>query len=118
MATISRSISASIDWPPSSAASSAIASRSLSLAASPFQSRSARSIDAFSLRTVFALSELFQNPDVSVRLVSSASFASLAGVSKMPPQGLKPAVNGIDLLFQVFQKHGVLLIFLSAKDCV
>jgi hypothetical protein len=87
-----------------------MASRSLSLVASEFQSLSARSIVAFSFKRIFALSELSQNPDVSVRLVSSASFASLAGVSKMPPQSLESVVDYADLLFQVFQKHVVLLI--------
>jgi hypothetical protein len=48
------------------------------------------------------LSELFQKPEVSVRLVSSAKRASLAGVSKMPPQGLDPAVYFIQFLLCVF----------------
>jgi hypothetical protein len=79
-----------------------MASRSLCLRASDCQSLSERSIDAFSLRMVFALSVLFQKPVVSVRRVSSANFDSLAGVSKMPPQGLQPVFDDIDFLFEVF----------------
>jgi hypothetical protein len=79
-----------------------MASRSFTRRASDPQSLSARSIVAFSFRTMFALSELFQKPEVSVRLVSSAKRASLAGVSKMPPQGLDPAVYFIQFLLCVF----------------
>jgi hypothetical protein len=45
---------------------------------------------------------LSQNPVVSVRRVSSASFDSLAGVSKMPPQDLDPVFDVIEVLFEVF----------------
>ncbi len=73
------------------------------------QSLSERSIAAFSFSIAFALSVLFQNPAVSVRRVSSASFASLTGVSKMPPQDFEPVLDLVDLLFQIFYQHEILL---------
>jgi hypothetical protein len=79
-----------------------MASRSLRRFASEPQSLSDRSIAAFSFKTIFALSLLSQNPVVSVRRVSSASFDSLAGVSKMPPQDLDPVFDVIEVLFEVF----------------
>jgi hypothetical protein len=79
-----------------------MASRSLKRRASDPQSLSARSIAAFSFKTVFALSLSSQKPVVSVRRVSSASLDSLVGVSKMPPQDLEPVLDVIELLFQIF----------------
>jgi hypothetical protein len=79
-----------------------MASRSFRRAASVFQSFSERSIADFSFKTAFALSLLFQKPLVSVRRVSSSKRDSLAGVSKMPPQGLQPAFDVVELLFEVF----------------
>jgi hypothetical protein len=66
------------------------------------QSRNERSMEAFSFRMVFALSLLSQKPDVSVRRVSSSRRDSLTGASKMPPQGFDPAVDLVELLFEVF----------------
>src|SRR5512142_1344819 len=109
IASSSRSSSPRRASPPSSEASSAMASRSLKRRDSVFQSLSARSRDAFSFKTVFALSLPSQKPVVSVRRVSSSRRASLAGVSKMPPQGLEPAFDIDELLFEVFQKHSALL---------
>jgi hypothetical protein len=51
---------------------------------------------------MFALSLLSQKPVVSVRRTSSASFDSLAGVSKMPPQDFNPAFDVIEVLFEIF----------------
>src|SRR5574341_149143 len=59
----------------------------------------------FSLSIAFALFVLSQNPGVSMRRVSSSSFASLAGVSKMPPEGFHAGFDFSNFLFQVFQKH-------------
>jgi hypothetical protein len=79
-----------------------MASRSLRRFESVPQSLSDRSIAAFSFKTTFALSLLSQKPVVSVRRVSSASFDSLAGVSKMPPQDFDPVCNVFEVLFEVF----------------
>jgi len=79
-----------------------MASRSLSRFSRVFQSLSERSIDDFSFKTVFAFSLLSQKPVVSVRRVSSSKRDSFVGVSKMPPQGLQPAFDRIELLFEVF----------------
>ena len=78
-----------------------MASKSLSRLASVFQSLSERSIADFSFKTTFALSLLSQKPLVSVRRVSSSKRDSLAGVSKMPPQGLQPAFDVVELLLEV-----------------
>jgi hypothetical protein len=79
-----------------------MASKSFKRVTKACQSLSDRSSAAFSFRTVFAFSVLFQKPVVSVRRVSSANRDSLAGVSKMPPQDVEPAFDIVELLFQIF----------------
>jgi len=68
-------------------------------------SRSDRSIAAFSLSVVFALSWLFQKSGASSRRVRSLRRASLAGVSKMPPEGFYPVLDRGKILFQFVEQH-------------